>query len=257
MRNVSAVLWILPRGSRVSGFASASAAWVDGIHLPSAKRLIEILLVVSNSNCEPESSIRKSSIGSVCSQINFLLSCNCRLSSTGAGAVQGIITTCRASPVKTSATNNRPRAFSEIVTRNFTSGCVAATASPALRSSRSSPLRKLDDSGGGSGVRFWKSSETVARRCSREEIRAASCTAASCIDCASARQDRTGKNNSPNTTRLIGHIILFACNQLDDESQKGEGQHQGARKAESQHEGDLRKVAEECEEVHCPAPTLP
>src|SRR5260370_678602 len=155
MRKVSAVFWILPRGSRASGFASASAAWLDEIHLPSAKRLIETLLAVRINNCEPESS------------------------------------------------------------------------------------------------------KTVARRCSREEIRAASCAAASCIDCASTRQGRTDHNNSPNTTRLIRHIILFACNHLDDELQQGEGQHQRARKAESQHDGDLRKVAEEREYAHCPAPTVP
>src|SRR5260370_22981319 len=153
-----------------------------------------------------------------------------------------MITSGRGGGVNNSGRKNAPGVFSEIGTRNFTSGCVVATASPALRSSRSSPLRKLDNSGGGSGVRFWKSSETVARRCSREEIRAASCAAASCIDCASTRQGTTDHNNSPNTTRLIRHIILFACNHLDDEVQEGESQHVRARQAETHHDGDLRTL---------------
>ena len=73
-----------------------------------------------------------------------------------------------------------------------------------------------------SGVRIWNSSETVARRGSREEIRAASGAAASVMGCASILASVVNPNNSANPTRTIGNIILFACHEAQDKLQQQE-----------------------------------
>jgi hypothetical protein len=75
-----------------------------------------------------------------------------------------------------------------------------------------------------------KSSETVPWRGSKEEIRDASCPAASVIDCDCTRGARISPNDSANATRSIGHII--ARYEPYNELQKKEGQHQTASEAE-------------------------
>src|ERR1700678_1516472 len=141
------------------------------------------------------------------------------------GGFHGSIVICRFTPLSTSAMKRKPRASSDSVTRTRNSGGVAAVAAPAvstpaLRNSSRNRLRKLDQSTPGINVRLCKSSETVARRGSREEVRAASCTAIKAIGDSGvwaaicAGNSHTEPNNRASVTRIIdyimGHIILLA-----------------------------------------------
>src|SRR5580704_10337791 len=170
--------------------------------------------------------------------------------SEAGGAIQGCIITVRLSPVSTSATNRRPRAFSEIVMRARTSGCVAVIGRPDLRSCSSRALPKLDKSPRVMVDRFCNSSETVGWRGSCEEIRAASCAAASGGLCACPIATVTHPNNSTNATRVIGHIILFAGNQPDYKPQHQERQDQRAREAADQAQGGHGEVTRQSHGRH-------
>src|ERR1700693_1130375 len=170
--------------------------------------------------------------------------------SEAGGAIHGCIMTVRLSPVSISATSSRPRAFAEILMRTRASGCVAVIGRPDFRSSSSRALPQVDKSAGVMDDRFCNSSEAVGWRGSSEEIRAASCAAASGGLCACPIATVTHPDNSANATRVIGLIIRVAGNQPDYKPQRHERYDQRARDAADQAQSRHREVTRQTHGGH-------
>ena len=197
-------------------------------------------------------------MGSDCAQRILLVMLTRGFARADDGRFHGNTAICRMSPVKTSATKSHPRVSSDSVTRTRASGCVPVISKPTLCNSLCNKLRKLDHSPAGNGVRFCISSETIGWRGSRDDVRAASCAAASIMLCAG--NSSAEPNNRTAVTRIIdyimGHINLLACHQSQQKSQTDERQKQCAPEAESQPQHRFRKVAEDAQEHHCKPPEM-